>query len=84
VSEPRKTRDGSHIVAVDDLRVGDRLRATNGSRATWWPILEIAEYPKTRRVTIGVQSTGQILDRTRMRRTTLVARAPRAEETNRA
>jgi hypothetical protein len=77
----RKTRDGSFIVPVDDLKVGDRMRFTAGrGRAAWWPIIEIEEFPKTRRVTIGVQSSGQIIARERMRRTTMVARAPREGE----
>jgi hypothetical protein len=81
VAATRKTRDGSLIVAVDDLKIGDRMRLTAGrGRVAWWPIIEIEEFPKTRRVTVGVQSSGQILGRERMRRTTLVARAPREGE----
>jgi hypothetical protein len=71
---PRRTRDGGYIVAVDTLRVGDRLRfAAAGQHAVWWPIVHLEELPKTRRVTVGTWST-------RMARTTLVARAPRQGE----
>lgn len=80
-AEQRRTRDGSLIVEVETLKVGDRLRFTAGrGRSAWFPILEIEEFPKTRRIIVGVQSTGQIVARERMRRTTLVARAPREGE----
>lgn len=76
----RRTRDGGYIVAVDSLEVGDRMRLTGGGRPVWWPILRIEEKPKTRRIFVGVKSSGQVVYGSLLRRTTLVARAPREGE----
>lgn len=78
---PRRTRDGSYIVPVDSLALGDLMRLTGGGVPVWWPILRIEEKPKSRRVFVGVRSTGTVAAASLLRRTTLVARAPREGET---
>lgn len=81
IEEARRTSDGGYVVPVDSLEVGDRLRFSAGrGRPMWWPILAITESPKTRSVEVGIASSGHVIHRMRMRRTTLVARAPRKDE----
>jgi hypothetical protein len=76
----RRTSDGGYIVQVNELRVGDRLGLTAGQgHVAWMPVLDIVEHPKTRTVTIGF-GAGGIDAPSQMRRTTLVARAPREDE----
>ena len=78
----RRTRDGGYIVPVDSLRVGDRLglKAVGGGRHTWWPIVALDEKPKTRRVYIDLGAFSPRTEVGLLRRTTMVARAPREEE----
>jgi hypothetical protein len=76
VSTPRRTKDGGYIVPAGELRVGDRLRFAGLGEVRWGAIYEFTETPgaKTRRIHLY----GDVL--VRIRRTTLVARAPRKDE----
>ncbi len=75
--ESRRTKEGALIVPVEEIDIGDRLRFGN----LWLPVIEIEEYPKTRRIWCQMGTDlGSWTARTstgRMRRTTMVARAPR-------
>lgn len=79
MTAPRRTREGAYIVAVDELRVGDREPQSAVRAAEAHAIAAVEEKPKTRVLTIAVGRFSPPLER-RMRRTTMVARAPRKEE----
>jgi hypothetical protein len=72
----RRSPEGGYIVQVDDLQVGDRMGFAGAGRTLWVPIIDIAEKPKTRVFTLQMgQFTGTAEQR--MRRDTLIERAPR-------
>lgn len=79
---PRRTHDGGLIVPVDDLEVGDRLRLhRKGERlGTWWDIVRIDETPKSRRVFVDFGVFAREAEVGLLRRTTMIARAPRKDE----
>lgn len=78
VQDARRTRDGDYVVPADELRVGDRLVFTtpNGRRQVL--ITAIEEKPKTRVLTVAPAELTPWTER--LRRTTLIARAPREGE----
>jgi hypothetical protein len=78
--EPRRTKDGGYIVTVDDLRIGDRIRVSGVARPLWFPISEIEEKPKSRRVWVRAGQFSIQMEIGLLRRTTHVARAPREGE----
>lgn len=78
---PRRSRGGGYVIPADALRAGDRLELTGAGQPVFFPIIEINDTPKMRRVTINVGSLAwpQRQD-VRMRKTTLVARGVRHGE----
>jgi hypothetical protein len=71
----RTLRDGHtvQVIAVDDLRVGDRMRFGGTTRGLYYAVDALAEKPKTREVTIRIGAwEGTEAIRLRRRRTVFI------------
>lgn len=79
-SVPRRSRAGSVVVEASTLEVGDRKEFSGATRRVWWPIAAIQDKPKTRVITLDAGYGYGHRPVIRVRKTTLVGRAPRQDE----
>lgn len=77
-SVPRRSRAGAVVVEASTLEVGDRMEFSGATRRVWWPIAAIQDKPKTRVITLDAGYGQRPV--IRVRKTTLVGRAPRQDE----
>jgi len=74
----RQSRSGSLLVEASTLQVGDRMEFSGVGGPIWWPITAIEDTAKLRVITLDT-GFGQ-RPAIRVRKTTLVGRAPRGSE----